>query len=35
MASITNASPATNEVEISTRNELIHYVYAVSKLMSQ
>ena len=35
MASITNASPVTNEVEIPTRNELILYVWAVSKLMSQ
>ena len=35
MASITNASSDTNEIEIPTRNELIHYVWAVSKLMSQ
>ena len=35
MASITNASSDTNEVDIPTRNELIHYMWAVSKLMSQ
>ena len=35
MASITNASSDTNEVEIPTRNELICYVWGVSKLMSQ
>ena len=33
MASITNASSDTNEVEIPTQNELIRYVWAVSKLM--
>ena len=35
MASITNASSDTNQVEIPTQNELIRYVWAVSKLMLQ